>query len=301
MTLPGFTVVVCTRNRPGQLDATLAALRRQSQPGFDILVVDQSDAADPGLDRRALSDHRLTVVRDSGRGLSRSRNIAWRLVATDWVVFLDDDCVPEPEWAEALAEDLERHPEVGVVSGHVGATTPPGCAADGDYLTVSAFPVDTERVLGGRWTRPWDIGLGVCMALRRADVERLGGWDENLGAGARPFPAADDMDFNYRFLKAGGLALVTPRPRASHEQWRMPDELGPLYRGYMAAWAGFAMKHLRQGDVVGGLWLWSLGVADLARMAASAGRRCSLLRLRVAGYKAQGLVSGTARGLAHRW
>ena len=30
------------------------------------------------------------------------------------------------------------------------------------------------------------------------------------------------MDFNYRFLRSGGTAFVTPRPRVLHDQWREP-------------------------------------------------------------------------------
>ncbi len=109
------------------------------------------------------------------------------------------------------------------------------------------------------------------------------------------------MDFNYRLLRAGGRALTTPIVRARHEQWRSGAELAPLYRRYMAGWCGFAMKQLRQGDVTGGLWLWGLGAVDALRMLASAARRRSTFRLRVALAKLRGLVDGTIAGLTHRW
>jgi GT2 family glycosyltransferase len=166
---------------------------------------------------------------------------------------------------------------------------------------LTVFPVETERVRSGRWTRPWDIGFGVCMAIRRSAIDRLGGWDERLGPGVQDFPAADDMDFNYRFLRSGGVALATPAVRSHHRQWRTLEQLGPVYRGYMRAWAGFAMKHLRQGDVVGGTWLWLLGAADPARMLASAVRRRSVLRLRLAGTKLRGVAAGTVLGASRRW
>ena len=139
------------------------------------------------------------------------------------------------------------------------------------------------------------------MAIRRDRIEVLGGWDERLGAGTRPFPASEDMDFNYRLLRQGDRAFITTAVRASHQQWRSPAELPALFEGYMAGWAGFAMKHLRQGDVRGGLWLWSLSLRDIARSAGGALRRRSALRLRVLVAKVRGLLSGTARGLLMRW
>jgi glycosyltransferase involved in cell wall biosynthesis len=293
-----FTVVICTRDRARQVLSALAGLDAQSWRDFDILVVDQSDAVNDELLRRDREDPRFTAIRDAGRGLSRARNVAWPAVRTEWVVYLDDDCVPEPDWAFELHEVLTRQSsDVGFVSGHVSAGDPPA----GDYLVVTEFPVHCEQVRSGRWTRPWQIGVGVCMAIRRSVIAGLGGWDVRLGAGTAPFPAAEDMDFNYRFLKVGGIAFATPRVRARHQQWRSREDLRPLYRGYMAAWCAFAMKHLRTGDVAGGLWLWSLGATDAARMLASAVRRRSSLRLYVGAAKVRGLMEGTARGLTYRW
>jgi len=213
-----FTVAICTRNRSEILRATLDALEPQLDGRFRVLVVDQSDAPDAELLRRR-EPPEFTVIRDSGRGLSRARNIAWRSAQDPWVVH--------------------------------------------------------DRA--ARW-------------LGRA-----------LGAGPTLFPSAEDMDFNYRLLRAGGVAFVTPRVRARHEQWRAPHELGQHLGGYMEGWSGFAMKHLRSGDLLGGLWLWHWGLRDTARMFGSAAKRRSLLRLRIAAYKAAGLARGTWRGAWRSW
>jgi hypothetical protein len=140
------------------------------------------------------------------------------------------------------------------------------------------------------------------MAVRRRVVLELGGWDERFGPGASAFGAGgDDVDFNYRFLASGRVALVTPRLRARHLQWRTPAEIVRLYRGYSTAWAAFSPKHLRTGDVRGGAWLWTLGVRSTARMLASGARHRSGLRVRAGLAQAGGVAAGTARGLRHPW
>jgi GT2 family glycosyltransferase len=293
----GFSVVICTRNRPAQLERTLGALRRQSLRDFEVIVVDQSDRSGPRTASQDRLGPRLRVVRDAGRGLSRARNLGWRAASTEWIAYLDDDCLPEPGWAAELARALARRPEASIVSGHVGERRP----SKGEYLRVSVFEVDRERMRHGRWTRPWEVGLGVCIAIRRRALLELGGFDERLGAGTTDFPAAEDMDFNYRLLRSGGAAYATPEPRAVHDQWRAPAELGPLYRGYMAGWCGFAMKHLRGGDVLGGVWLWWAAAVDSLRMLASSLRRRSRLRFVVACWKLRGLAGGTVKGLRAGW
>ena len=293
-----FTVLVCTRDRPIMLNRALDALERSSPRRFPIVVVDHSRTVDQQLHQRAATDPNLRVLRDEGgRGLSRARNLAWPEIATEWVVLLDDDCEFEPGWVESFDAVWSAYPQADFVAGNLTGHAPD----EGDYLLVTTFSVKEERLRRGRWTRPADIGFTACCAIRRSTIVRMGGWDERLGAGAPVFPAGEDMDFNYRFLKSGGIALATPSVRVHHHQWRSPNDLAPHFRGYMQGWCGFSMKQLRSGDIIAACWLWSLGVTDVARMFASALRRRSPLRLRVAFFKLQGLVVGTVKGLVYPW
>jgi hypothetical protein len=293
-----LAVVICTRNRAAQLRRTLAALDEQA-PGEDlrVTVVDQSDELDPELRRRSERQPGLTLIRDSGRGLSRARNLAWLNTPSEWLVFLDDDCIPEPGWLQSIEEEIAARPDADYVSCEVEEYEPP----DAEYKAYSIFSVPGPVRLAGRWTRPSALGYGACYAVRRSTAERLGGWDERLGAGAPDFPASDDMDFNFRLMRAGGVAYLTPHGRVLHDQWRPPNELPALYRGYMAAACGYAIKHARQGDVRGGLWLWTNAFRDMARAFASSLKHRSGLRLRIAMAKLRGLAAGSAKGLRRDW
>ena len=292
-----FAVIVCTRNRSGSLARTLDALQEQAPGGFPVVVVDQSDLVDEGLELRERAHAGLRVIRDSERGLSRARNVAWRETNEDWLVFVDDDCVVQPGWAAALEEEIAAHPDAEMVTGHVGARG----GLVGEDLHVTVFPVEQPGWRSGRWTRPGALGFGVCFAVQRRAVDRLGGWDERLGPGVPDFPAGDDMDFNYRLLRTGGGAWVTPRARAEHDQWRRAEDLPGLYRGYQAAWSGFAVKTVRSGDRLGGAWLWLHGILDVLHELKTAAQQRSRLRLRLAGAKLAGLVTGTRRALRRSW
>ena len=293
---PEWSVLICTRDRPELLAQTLGALAGQTKDGFPITIVDQSSGSNPLLSARAEADPGFTVIQDPGRGLSRARNIGWRSISSPWLAILDDDCIPEPDWGEQIDRAIAAHPEASMLSGHVGT----GPLPSDDYLPATPSLVEREETLRGRWTMPWKIGLGVCLIVRRDAVAAIGGWDERLGTGATDFPASDDMDFNYRFLRSGRVAYVTPAIRATHRQWRTPEELVALYEGHMVGWTGFAMKQLKSGDA-GGLLLWGWSFVDLARNLASAARRRSRLRLRISLRKLRGLVVGTARGLRTTW
>jgi GT2 family glycosyltransferase len=292
-----FAVVVCTRNRPQHLPRTLEALEVQTDRGFHTFVVDQSDQPDAELERRAAERADLTVLRDRGRGLSRARNVGWRHAASEWVVYVDDDCLPEPGWARELTIAIRDHRQAEMIGCYVFDHEPPSR----DHVRVSVFEPSEEKLVRGRWTKPWEIGLGACIAIKRDALSRLGGFDERLGPGVSEFPGADDMDFNYRFLRSGGVAYVAPRARVLHNQWRTKEMLPALQHGYHRATAGLCMKLVKTGDVAGGLWLWWVEWVQTARFLASGIRRRSRLRVALVWPMILGTLSGTLKGMTRSW
>ena len=293
-----FAVIICTRDRPSLLSASLAALRRQTDRDFAVWIVSQGSPPGPEVGSAEPAEPRVHVIHDPGRGISHARNVGWRSVEARWLVYLDDDCLPEADWAEQLRRELLANPDVDLVSGQVIEFGAP----DGGYLPGTTLAIDRPHRLAGRWTRPWRVGFGGGgAAVRRDAIERLAGWDERLGAGNPDFPGADDMDFNWRLMQAGGVAYLSPGPRVLHDQWRAGTALPAHFRGYTRGWCGFATKQIRTGDVIGGLYLLGAQARGILRLLWSAISRRSVLRLRIVGAQALGFVEGTVRGLARRW
>jgi GT2 family glycosyltransferase len=237
----------------------------------------------------------VTVHSDTGQGVSRARNLAVRLANTEWLAFVDDDCLPEPTWFEHLSVALREFPDVDFISGRV--------RGDNASAAWEAALNEPERlqVLSGRWTKPERIGFSVCMVVRRSLVERLGGWDERLGPGSPLFPAAEDIEFNYRVLRSGAKCLTDPRIRAIHAQWRTPDAAVRLAYAYMLGQCGAASKHFRTGDIRAGLWLWALALEFMINETRVALGTLSTLRARIVIAQLLGFIVGSGRGLRYRW
>src|SRR5260221_8789462 len=95
-----LTVVIPTRGRWDILRQTLAALKRQTAPGFtSVVVVDGTDQAPPTLEADV-----VLHVPHGGPGAARNRAV--RTITTDLVLFLGDDIVPTPD---LVAVHLARH------------------------------------------------------------------------------------------------------------------------------------------------------------------------------------------------
>jgi GT2 family glycosyltransferase len=287
------TVVICTRNRPQSLARVLDALERQTRTGFDVVVVDDSDVDDPSLRRLP----NVRVLR--GGSLSAAKNAGRRATRTRWMVCLDDDCVPDDDWIAALEREIERHPTVAMVWSRIDE----GEAVverSTDSVPHSLSTFTQQRIVSGRWVSPRQMGLGVA-AIRIDWVDRIGGWDERLGPGAPEFAGVEDIDFNWRLLRAGGKALAATAPRVVHEQSRADEDLVSLYEIRNVAWAGMCVKYVKHGDVLGGAWLYFFGVKDAVRMSLSPLRRRSRLRLAYATAKWRGLARGTRLASQRSW
>jgi hypothetical protein len=183
-----ISVVVPTLGRPS-LDVLLAALPRD----LTVLVVDDRPAPEAPL---SVPDH-VTVIPGPARGPAAARNAGWRFARGEWVVFLDDDVLPGPDWAARLAADLDdAGPQVGGVQGRLRVPLPAG-----------RRPTDWERVTAGLADGAW---ITADMAYRRAALAGVGGFDERL-----PRAFREDAEIAFRVRRAGWELRVGDR-RTTH-------------------------------------------------------------------------------------
>jgi glycosyltransferase involved in cell wall biosynthesis len=185
---PLVSVIVCTHARPGYLAACLAGLSRQqpSPGGLETIVVD-SASPDPAAEEiaRLAAVHGARLLRCAEPGLSLARNEGLAAAAAPWVAYLDDDAVPEDDWAAALAVAIARAPAGTAVIGgrilpHWEAPLPPWWPEE----AVGALTIIThegEGVVGGpalpRWVEPY----GANIAFATSPLREIGGFPLDLG------------------------------------------------------------------------------------------------------------------------
>ncbi|TFV61203.1 UNVERIFIED_ORG: glycosyltransferase, partial [Bacillus sp. AZ43] len=178
------SVVVPTIGRPS-LDALLDALAAAPGPRpAELILVDDRPSGPPlAPERPGLPPVR--VVRTGGGGPARARNLGWRTARTEWVAFLDDDVVPDPDWYQRLEADLAGLP--ADVAGSQGRVRVP--------LPDDRRPTDWERGTAGLATSSW---ITADLAYRRAALAAVGGFDER-------FPRAfrEDSDLALRVMDTG--------------------------------------------------------------------------------------------------
>jgi hypothetical protein len=291
------SVVVPTLGRPS-LGELLE--RVPVAPDREVLVVDDRPDRTDAL-RVPVG---VRVVAGPAKGPAAARNTGWRAARHEWIAFLDDDVLPDPDWPRRLADDLaDAGDEAGGVQGVLRVPLPAGRA-----------PTDWERVTACLADGAW---ITADMAYRRAALTRAGGFDERL-----PRAFREDAELAFRVRRAGwslrrGLRTAVHPVRAESpwvslrtQRGNADDALlrrlyGSRWREYLEIPPGRRRRHAAitaAGLTAAGLTAAGLTAAGLTA-AGPGGAECVSLRRAwpvAAGLAAAVWAAGTAEFAAAR-
>ena len=244
------SVVVCSRDRPGDLRRCLSSLAIQDHPDYAVWVVDNAPAS--GVTRQVVEsfDAKMDVhyVAEHRPGLSRARNAALRNdLHGEWVAWLDDDEVADPIWLSELMRAFDGRPAVLAASGAVVPAQLDTQAQVwfeqfGGHSKGRGFTADLfSRATRGRQHPLYPLppfGVGANMAFRTETLRLLGGFDEALGAGT-PSQGSEDTKVFTDVLLANGAIAYWPSALTRHFHRRDLGELRLQMRGYGSGLTAF--------------------------------------------------------------
>lgn len=263
--MPEATLAIATRDRAPLVRRFLVPLAGlAAERGWDVVVVDQS--VNGATEALLAPLHGVRYLR-SEPGLSRARNVAIEASTTPLIAFCDDDVEVGPSWFDEVVRLFEEHPQAGAVCGPV--RTQEGRELPGVAPAEYRWPA-----------HPFRLGTGANVAVRRAALDQIGVFDEELGAGAR-FHAAEETDLLYRIQRAGWTILYSQGLEIVHfEERTFGEEIKLHYRYGYGAGAQTA-KHAGADDGAA----VRFGLAEIGHHVAWFGRS---------------LVSGRPRAAAHQ-
>ena len=212
-----ISVVICSRNRAAGLERTLARWAELvADTGFEMIVVDDgSTDLTPDIVARAVNHFqgRCRSARTTGVGLGAARNVGWRMATGGVVFFTDDDCYPGTGLLPAVRACF-ADPDVTFIGGQLLPATP-------KHAGVAAVTRSYRVEVAGPGFVPAGLIPGANMAIRRAALEQVGGFDPEFGAGTA-FPA-EDVEVIARLAAAGFRGAYDPRPKVVHDHDRLTE------------------------------------------------------------------------------
>jgi O-antigen biosynthesis protein len=201
-----LSVIVVSWARPRALVRCLIALSQMRSSRFEVIVVADDDGR-AALSMLPFAD-RISVIYQIVENISLARNLGIAAASGDVVAFIDDDAVPEPDWAEtilaAFADD-DLAAATGPVIGRNGISLQWGRMAS-DRLgrdraldgTDASGPSETVKL------------HGTNMAFRRRNLALIGGFDPIFRF------YLDETDLAMRMTGIGAKLAYLPAMRVHH-------------------------------------------------------------------------------------
>jgi glycosyltransferase involved in cell wall biosynthesis len=224
---PLLSLIVCTRDRSGRLDAFFEALgRMRARAAWELVIVDNGSTDDTPVRLEALAgslEAPVTIVREPRPGLGRARNAGVTAARGALLAFTDDDCYPAVDYIDSVV-----HAFADRARGFIGGRILLYDAQDHPVtIRVDSTPIPIPPCS----VVPTGLVQGANMAFRREVLERIGGFDDALGPGT-PF-CNDDVDAVARASAAGFAGSFVPEPVVRHHHGRRdPAEIDALWRSY---------------------------------------------------------------------
>jgi glycosyltransferase involved in cell wall biosynthesis len=247
------TVCVCTRNRPALIKRCVESLQALEHPALELLIIDNApgdDSTEAVIEELGRLDPRVRYVREPRPGLSPARNRALREAHAAIIAFTDDDVRVDPGWIAGVLGGFARSSTVGCVTGLVASASLEQPADQFFDARVSWSSSCEQRLYDPRERQsplfPYAsgrFGTGANMAFRVADLRRLGGFDESLGAGS-PTGGGEDLDIFVRVLRAGHSLSYEPAALVWHEHRVGEAELARQMYSYGKGLAAYLCKLL---------------------------------------------------------
>jgi GT2 family glycosyltransferase len=262
---------------------TLAAVTAQADAeSAEVIVVDNASREGAPEEIRRRFPAARVIPKERNEGFASGCRAGAEDAQAPWLVFLNDDAIPEPGWLARFLETAGTLPaDVHTLAGRL--TDASGTRVDftdgflvfDGHAFADGVGAPTPSDLGGA---PGDERLFACggnMLVRKTEFLESGAFDASY------FAYLEDVDFGWRQWIFGRRVLYEPRACARHEGGATGEALGIFNRGFLIeknAWAtaykNFDTAHFRDlWPAAATAFLWRLdamlrrdpGTAGLAR------------------------------------
>lgn len=206
MGLPKVSVIIPAYNRANTIGAAISSVLRQTEPNFELLVVDDASTDHTKDIVREFRDTRVELIELSQNGGSSvARNTGIKAARGRYVALLDSDDLWFPRMLESQLDRLKAAPKEvgGIVSDHVYTDEARHPRFVRRNSSSSRSP--DELILIGH-----GVGMGSSLVAPKAVFGHVGDYDPR-------YPRAQDWEWLLRFRQQNQM-LINPEILFAYQQ-----------------------------------------------------------------------------------
>jgi len=216
MTSPFFSIIVLYWNSGKYLSDNLCALAAQTWQDFEVILLDNGSQQPP--DPKVLAQFPELQLRqiasEKNLGFAAGNNLAARSAHGEYLVLLNVDAFPQPDWLAQVHTGIQQHPNAFFASRLLMADDPQ--RLDGEWNVVHATGLVWRRSHGRKLSAAWPQERRVLSACAAAGVypreafTAAGGFDEDF------FAYMEDVDLDFRLQLLGYSCWYLPKAVVRH-------------------------------------------------------------------------------------
>lgn len=263
--MPQVSVII-PFTRPDQTKVVLDKLMQQTCPATEIVLV----GANSGIFADQYPVRAVETAPIYYPGIAR--NIGARSATGTYLLFLDDDCEPAPDWIEQNVQALKA-PDIAAVGGQIRGKSKAFFARCVDF---SRFGFSQSNKAAFTWVCSASLGV------KRVAFEEVQGFNEELRS-------EEDIDFCFRLEQAGYKTLYQPEIKVLHAHRRATFSALMRYSYFYGRVSGLYVKCLYARKSLRNRLLTSVQhplLYPLAMFPIALGATLNLLRLNIKEYPA---------------
>jgi GT2 family glycosyltransferase/SAM-dependent methyltransferase/Flp pilus assembly protein TadD len=181
---------------------------------YEVILVDNGSTDGTAAFLQTLQGDVRIIRNDENRGFAKACNQGAKEARGKYLVFLNNDTIPQSNWLGPLVQEVDGQPDVGIVGSkllypddtvqHAGVVF----SRDGaPYHIYRRVPADSPAV-GKR--REFQAVTAACLLIRRDLFEAVGGFDEAFVNGF------EDVDLCLKVRGIGFRVIYQPRSVLIH-------------------------------------------------------------------------------------
>lgn len=211
MSATPFVSVVIPTIRETLLAKVLPVILSQNYPKgeYEVIVVEdgtESKVKELVESLSSSSDVEISYYWKERGGPAAARNFGVSKAKGDFIVFIDDDCLPSVDWLKILIQGFSSYSQAAAVGGYMEAPedllVKNIFAQFESYQTHQVYKAGSFPILSG-FDSP--AGGSNNLAYKKDIFLDFGGFDESF-----PLPAGEDADLKKRITDAGHKFLYLP-------------------------------------------------------------------------------------------
>lgn len=204
-----FSIIIPVYNRPDEVEELLASLTKQTDKGFEVLVIeDGSSVPCEDVCRRYEKQLDLHYYYKPNSGRSETRNHGIARATGDWFIIYDSDVIVPPQYIATVRAELDARPEIDCYGG-------PDAADDSfsdvqkaiNYSMTSVMT--TGGIRGATKNKSKFSPRSFNMGISRRCFEKVGGYKNMIG---------EDIDLSIRIQQAGFKTTLIPDAYVYHKR-----------------------------------------------------------------------------------